>query len=550
MIQSGGVEEQPAPKRVTRRSSKLTQLPPPSIDPKPSDTAKPPSRRTSIPKAGKVRTKAGDESVESVEEQPKEGRNQQLEDLAAVCLSELRYAATPSPTRQLPSASSEGDTVESLKPSEDATANPAADLQRQSPLEGAVTSVKVDEPPSEIGAGLSEFENSKRRLDQEATVQDNADPSSKRIKTDTTRSTTPVQAEASSKETSYVPAPPPAVTSAGLPYSYPPSAIPAYGLAAEQPTQTAPQVSGHPYIHVASPIVMNGSSAPPFGEIPTAGVPTPHPQYPPYPYNATQTFPPPQPPFAPQYQLLGYTAEGNPVLIIPQPPSQPTSLPAPGPGGYYYYAPPPLVPTYATHTTAAVNLDTRTTIDPVTGRILKKRGRKPGSKNKPKNPLSTSTPPTSAPPTTTLSTTNPSTDQSRLPLIPQPSTITTGERARTHVCPSCPLSFFRSQDLQRHKSTHLHPSERAYLCSRGCGRRFGRLDAAARHAKTSRLCSMHPEYRGLTKQRRVRKKKEEGSGMDEAEEGDGLSADVGDDGDDGASTVVGEDEDSEKVETE
>ncbi|KAJ3203333.1 hypothetical protein HDU67_010244, partial [Dinochytrium kinnereticum] len=63
-------------------------------------------------------------------------------------------------------------------------------------------------------------------------------------------------------------------------------------------------------------------------------------------------------------------------------------------------------------------------------------------------------------------------------------------RARNHPCvhPGCTKTFYRSQDLLRHQSTHMLPSERPHLCPNGCGRRFGRADAAHRHAKTSQWC--------------------------------------------------------------
>ncbi|KAI9365992.1 A designed zinc finger protein bound To Dna, partial [Zopfochytrium polystomum] len=54
-------------------------------------------------------------------------------------------------------------------------------------------------------------------------------------------------------------------------------------------------------------------------------------------------------------------------------------------------------------------------------------------------------------------------------------------RARNHPCPTCHKTFYRSQDLLRHQSTHMLPSERPHVCPNGCGRRFGRADAAYRH---------------------------------------------------------------------
>ncbi|KAJ1528997.1 hypothetical protein HK405_002516, partial [Cladochytrium tenue] len=64
------------------------------------------------------------------------------------------------------------------------------------------------------------------------------------------------------------------------------------------------------------------------------------------------------------------------------------------------------------------------------------------------------------------------------------------ERARKHACdyPNCGGRFFRAQDLMRHRSTHMGLDERPFECPHGCGRRFGRADAARRHAKSSQWC--------------------------------------------------------------
>ncbi|KAJ1560157.1 hypothetical protein HK405_008028, partial [Cladochytrium tenue] len=59
------------------------------------------------------------------------------------------------------------------------------------------------------------------------------------------------------------------------------------------------------------------------------------------------------------------------------------------------------------------------------------------------------------------------------------------ERARNYVCTTCNKTFLRNQDLLRHGATHMDPSERPHLCPNGCGRPFGRADAAYRHSKTS-----------------------------------------------------------------
>ncbi|KAJ3308066.1 hypothetical protein HDU76_004155 [Blyttiomyces sp. JEL0837] len=48
---------------------------------------------------------------------------------------------------------------------------------------------------------------------------------------------------------------------------------------------------------------------------------------------------------------------------------------------------------------------------------------------------------------------------------------------------NCNKSFLRSQDLMRHQATHLSASERPYECPNGCGRYYGRVDAAKRHAR-------------------------------------------------------------------
>ncbi|KAJ3164160.1 hypothetical protein HK101_000519 [Irineochytrium annulatum] len=63
-------------------------------------------------------------------------------------------------------------------------------------------------------------------------------------------------------------------------------------------------------------------------------------------------------------------------------------------------------------------------------------------------------------------------------------------RPRNHACPhpGCRKLFYRSQDLLRHRSTHMLPNERPHACPNGCGRRFGRADAAVRHARTSQWC--------------------------------------------------------------
>ncbi|KAI9350047.1 hypothetical protein DFJ73DRAFT_607170, partial [Zopfochytrium polystomum] len=52
---------------------------------------------------------------------------------------------------------------------------------------------------------------------------------------------------------------------------------------------------------------------------------------------------------------------------------------------------------------------------------------------------------------------------------------------RNYVCPQCDKSFLRNQDLIRHGATHMDVSERPFICPNGCGRPFGRADAAYRH---------------------------------------------------------------------
>lgn len=60
---------------------------------------------------------------------------------------------------------------------------------------------------------------------------------------------------------------------------------------------------------------------------------------------------------------------------------------------------------------------------------------------------------------------------------------------RRYHCPTCHKSFLRDQDLSRHGATHMAMHERPYQCvNEGCGKRFGRRDAALRHAR--HFCSL------------------------------------------------------------
>ncbi|KAJ1559548.1 hypothetical protein HK405_010204, partial [Cladochytrium tenue] len=76
------------------------------------------------------------------------------------------------------------------------------------------------------------------------------------------------------------------------------------------------------------------------------------------------------------------------------------------------------------------------------------------------------------------------------------SSVTAGARERRFGCAACGKTFLRNQDLVRHGATHLDPTQRPHVCPNGCGRPFGRADAAHRHSKTS--CKLLPpkEARG------------------------------------------------------
>ncbi|KAJ3213046.1 hypothetical protein HDU67_003430, partial [Dinochytrium kinnereticum] len=72
-------------------------------------------------------------------------------------------------------------------------------------------------------------------------------------------------------------------------------------------------------------------------------------------------------------------------------------------------------------------------------------------------------------------------------------------------------------DLARHAATHLLPAEKIYVCSNAlCEKRFGRLDAAKRHARLS--CSRR--VRGVGAMGRKRGVSEELEEGDEGDEGD------------------------------
>ncbi|KAJ3332341.1 hypothetical protein HDU76_000570, partial [Blyttiomyces sp. JEL0837] len=63
-------------------------------------------------------------------------------------------------------------------------------------------------------------------------------------------------------------------------------------------------------------------------------------------------------------------------------------------------------------------------------------------------------------------------------------------RTRSFPCtvPGCNKLFLRTQDLARHGATHLSVNDRPFSCPNNCGKRFGRGDAANRHARLS--CSV------------------------------------------------------------
>ncbi|TPX72606.1 hypothetical protein CcCBS67573_g05709 [Chytriomyces confervae] len=67
---------------------------------------------------------------------------------------------------------------------------------------------------------------------------------------------------------------------------------------------------------------------------------------------------------------------------------------------------------------------------------------------------------------------------------PQPTTIL-DTRARNYRCSMCSNTFLRRQDLTRHEVTHTRVKEHICLVV-GCGARFGRSDALARHVKGRR----------------------------------------------------------------
>ncbi|KAJ1534456.1 hypothetical protein HK405_016092, partial [Cladochytrium tenue] len=94
-------------------------------------------------------------------------------------------------------------------------------------------------------------------------------------------------------------------------------------------------------------------------------------------------------------------------------------------------------------------------------------------------------PPRHSPPSSPAS--SPAVSASAAARVPPPPP-SISDRARNYLCRSCGKLFLRKQDLVRHGATHMDPSERPHLCPNGCGRSFGRADAAHRHSKAS--CKM------------------------------------------------------------
>ncbi|KAJ3167782.1 hypothetical protein HK101_011715 [Irineochytrium annulatum] len=65
----------------------------------------------------------------------------------------------------------------------------------------------------------------------------------------------------------------------------------------------------------------------------------------------------------------------------------------------------------------------------------------------------------------------------------EPSVILTTERPRNFQCDFCDKTFFRKQDMQRHRATtHRMPGDLKFACG-GCGKRFARRDACQRHVR-------------------------------------------------------------------
>ncbi|TPX74430.1 hypothetical protein CcCBS67573_g04301 [Chytriomyces confervae] len=60
-------------------------------------------------------------------------------------------------------------------------------------------------------------------------------------------------------------------------------------------------------------------------------------------------------------------------------------------------------------------------------------------------------------------------------------------RARNHHCSMCSNTFVRRQDLTRHQLTHTRV-KKEHVCLVGCGARFARADALARHLQKGRPC--------------------------------------------------------------
>ncbi|KAI8837899.1 hypothetical protein BJ741DRAFT_602253 [Chytriomyces cf. hyalinus JEL632] len=104
---------------------------------------------------------------------------------------------------------------------------------------------------------------------------------------------------------------------------------------------------------------------------------------------------------------------------------------------------------------------------------------------------SATTPPSHKTPTTIsqLAFTSPSSSSRRKThkqklSTPQPPPIILDTRARNYRCSMYSNTFLRRQDLTRHEVTHTRVKE--HICLVGCGARFGRSDALARHVKGQR----------------------------------------------------------------